>query len=57
MYYVWECTACKGMLTINYDATEADYNRFKRCGCKGDGLYEWKRNYNDGPIDFSEEGW
>jgi hypothetical protein len=48
MWYVWICNACAGTLTINYDATEADYLRFRKCGCKHDGEYEWSHNHNDG---------
>lgn len=47
MWFVWECEACKGTLTLNYDATETDYLRFRKCGCKADGEYVWKENHND----------
>lgn len=47
-WYVWQCSACKGTLTINYDATEADYLRFRKCGCKQQGEFVWKENHNDG---------
>lgn len=54
MWYVWECNKCKSTLTINYDATEADYNRFKSCGCKHAGHYEWKENHNDADRAYYE---
>ncbi|RCW51317.1 hypothetical protein DFP97_102515 [Paenibacillus prosopidis] len=47
MWYVWECNQCGSTMTLNYDATEEDYHRIKNCGCKLDGLYEWKYNYDE----------
>jgi hypothetical protein len=48
-WYVWKCNAenCNSTLTINYYATEEDYHRFKKCGCKENGLFEWQYNYHD----------
>lgn len=54
MWYVWQCNKCSSTLTINYDATEADYHRFKNCGCKLAGLYEWKENHNDSDRAYYE---
>jgi hypothetical protein len=47
MWYVWQCNKCAGTLTINYDATEADYLRFKNCGCKEKGEFVWSHNTDD----------
>lgn len=47
MWYVWECDKCTSTMQINYDATEADYLRFRKCGCKAGGEYVWKENHND----------
>jgi hypothetical protein len=47
LWYVWECNKCSSTLTINYDANEEDYERFKNCGCEDNGIYEWKYNHKD----------
>lgn len=47
VWHVWECNQCGSTLTINYDANDDDYNRIKNCGCKFEGVLEWKHNYND----------
>lgn len=39
--YVWTC-GCGAVMTINYDATEADYQRFKACVCGGE--LAWSHN-------------
>lgn len=49
-WYVWECNKCKSTMTINYEASEEDYIRFKNCGCRSEGLLEWKKTYEDEEI-------
>ena len=46
-WYVWECNQCSSTMTINYDATDDDYQRFKNCGCNFDGILEWKYNFDE----------
>jgi hypothetical protein len=43
-------------LTINYNATEEDYLRFKNCGCKDNGIFEWSHNYEDNEEKDLENG-
>lgn len=45
--YVWKCDKkCGAVMTINYDATEADYQRFKKCTCDG-GELAWSHNVEE----------
>lgn len=47
IWHVWECNQCGSTMKINYEATETDYHRIKNCGCKHDGILEWKYNYEE----------
>lgn len=49
-WYLWACANCGSTMTINYVASEQDYNRFKACHCGS--LLEYKKDM-DGENDGS----